>query len=153
MPTEFKNAAIAQAKQRNLQVLGCISNTRSFIDPFLTFSKRRDLREKAWKIFVNRGDNNNEHDNKSTVVKILKLRAEKSKLLGFPIFAHWSLSNTMAKNPALTLELMESVWRPAVSQVHSDVADMQKVADLEGNHFEIAPWDYRYYSEKVRKEK
>ena len=153
LPIEFKKAAIAQAKQRNLQVLGCISNTRSFIDPFLTFSNRRDLREKAWKIFVNRGDNNNEHDNKSTLVKILKLRAEKSKLLGFPTFAHWSLSNTMAKNPERTLELMEAVWRPAVAQVHTDVAEMQKVADKEGIHFEIAPWDYRYYSEKVRKEK
>ncbi len=153
LPIEFKKAAIAQAKQRNLQVLGCISNTRSFIDPFLTFSNRRDLREKAWKIFVNRGDNNNEYDNKSTLVKILKLRAEKSKLLGFQTFAHWSLSNTMAKNPERTLELMEAVWRPAVAQVHTDVAEMQKVADHEGNNFEIAPWDYRYYSEKVRKEK
>jgi len=153
LPIEFKNAAIAQAKQRNLKVLGCISNTRSFIDPFLTFSNRRDLREKAWKMFVSRGDNNNEKDNKTTLVKILKLRAEKAKLLCFPTFAHWSLSNTMAKKPERTLDLMEAVWRPAVAQVHKDVSDMQKIADQEGNHFEIAPWDYRYYSEKVRKEK
>lgn len=153
LPNEFKNAAIAQAKQRNLKVLGCISNTRSFVDPFLTFSTRRDLREKAWKMFVSRGDNNNDKDNKTTLVNILKLRAEKAKLLGFPTFAHWSLSNTMAKNPERTLELMEAVWKPALAQVHEDVAEMQKVADQEGNHFEIAPWDYRYYSEKVRKEK
>jgi peptidyl-dipeptidase Dcp len=153
LPNEFKNAAIAQAKQRNLKVLGCISNTRSFVDPFLTFSTRRDLREKAWKMFVSRGDNNNEYDNKTTLSKILKLRAEKAKLLGFPTFAHWSLSNTMAKNPERTLELMEAVWKPALAQVHEDVAEMQKVADQEGNHFVIAPWDYRYYSEKVRKEK
>ena len=153
LPAEFKNAAIAQAKQRDLKVLGCVSNTRSFIEPFLTFSTRRDLREKAWKMFVSRGDNNNDKDNKLTLVEILKLRAEKAKLLGFPTFAHWSLSNTMAKNPDHTLELMEAVWRPAVSQVNNDVAEMQKIVTAEGNNFEIAPWDYRYYSEKVRKEK
>lgn len=153
LPAEFKNAAIAQAKQRDLKVLGCVSNTRSFIEPFLTFSTRRDLREKAWKMFVSRGDNNNDKDNKLTLVEILKLRAEKAKLLGFPTFAHWSLSNTMAKNPERTLELMEAVWRPAVAQVNNDVAEMQKIVTAEGNNFEIAPWDYRYYSEKVRKEK
>lgn len=153
LPAEFKNAAIAQAKQRDLKVLGCVSNTRSFIEPFLTFSTRRDLREKAWEMFVSRGDNNNDKDNKLTLVEILKLRAEKAKLLGFPTFAHWSLSNTMAKNPDRTLELMEAVWRPAVAQVNNDVAEMQKIVTAEGNNFEIAPWDYRYYSEKVRKEK
>lgn len=153
LPAEFKNAAIAQAKQRDLKVLGCVSNTRSFIEPFLTFSTRRDLREKAWKMFVSRGDNNNDKDNKLTLVEILKLRAEKAKLLGFPTFAHWSLSNTMAKNPDRTLELMEAVWRPALAQVNIDVVEMQKIVTTEGNNFEIAPWDYRYYSEKVRKEK
>ncbi len=153
LPYELKNAAIAQAKERKLSVLGCVANTRSFIEPFLTFSTRRILREKAWKMFVSRGDNGNANDNNVIAVEILKLRAEKAKLLGFSTFAHWSLSNTMAKNPERTLELMEAVWNPAVAQVKLDVADMQKIVDTEGNHFEIAPWDYRYYSEKVRKEK
>lgn len=153
LPDELKNAAIAQAKQRKLPAMGCVANTRSFIEPFLTFSTRRDLREKAWKMFISRGDNKNANDNNTTLVEILKLRAEKAKLLGFPTFAHWSLSNTMAKTPERTLELMEAVWKPAVAQVHKDVADMQKIVNAEGNHFEIAPWDYRYYSEKVRKEK
>jgi peptidyl-dipeptidase Dcp len=153
LPQELKNAALAQAKQRKLSVMGCVANTRSFIEPFLTFSTRRDLREKAWKMFVSRGDNGNANDNNATLVEILKLRAEKAKLLGFPTFAHWSLSNTMAKTPERALALMESVWKPAVAQVHKDVADMQKIVVAEGNNFEIAPWDYRYYSEKVRKEK
>ena len=153
LPDELKNAAIAQAKERKLSVLGCVANTRSFIEAFLTFSTRRDLREKAWKMFVSRGDNGNANDNNAIAVEILKLRAEKAKLLGFPTFAHWSLSNTMAKTPERTLELMDAVWKPAVAQVKLDVANMQKIADKEGNHFEIAPWDYRYYSEKVRKEK
>lgn len=153
MPSELKNAAMAQAKQRNLTVLGCIANTRSFIEPFLTFSTRRDLREKAWNMFVKRGDNDNAFNNNTTLVTILKLRAEKAKLLGFPTHAHWSLSNTMAKTPERTLALMEAVWEPAVAQVHNDVADMQKIVDREGGHFKIEPWDYRFYAEKVRKEK
>jgi peptidyl-dipeptidase Dcp len=153
LPNEVKNAAIAEAKERKLAVLGCIANTRSSIEPFLTFSNRRDLREKAWSIFVKRGDNGNANDNNKGLVEILKLRTEKAKLLGFPSFAHWSLSNTMAKNPEKTLELMESVWKPAVEKVHQDVAEMQKIVDSEGGNFKISPWDYRYYAEKVRKSK
>lgn len=153
LPQEVKNAAVAEAKERKLDVMGCIANTRSSIEPFLTFSNRRDLREKAWTIFVKRGDNANANDNNATLVEILKLRTQKAKLLGFPSFAHWSLSNTMAKTPEKTLELMESVWKPAVEKVHQDVAEMQKVVDAEGGNFKISPWDYRYYAEKVRKSK
>ncbi|WP_337968479.1 M3 family metallopeptidase [uncultured Flavobacterium sp.] len=153
LPLEIKNAAIAEAKSRKLDALGCIVNTRSSIEPFLTFSDRRDLREKAFEIFVKRGDNGNENDTKHTLITILKLRSQKAKLLGFPSFAHWSLSNKMAKDPAKTLELMESVWKPAVEKVHQDVAEMQKIVDAEGGNFKIEPWDYRYYAEKVRKAK
>jgi peptidyl-dipeptidase Dcp len=107
LPTELKNAAIAEAKERNLEVMGCVANTRSSIEPFLTFSSRRDLREKAFDIFVKRGDNSNENNNNAILVKILKLRAEKAKLLGFKTFADWSLSNTMAQNPLKAMELMQ----------------------------------------------
>ncbi len=153
LPLEIKNAAMAKAKERKLTAMGCITNTRSSVEPFLTFSNNRDLREKVWRMFVSRGDNGNANDNNTTLVMILKLRAQKAKLLGFPTFAHWSLSNTMAKTPEHTLALMEAVWKPAVAQVHKDVSDMQKMVDAEGNKFAIAPWDYRYYSEKVRKAK
>jgi peptidyl-dipeptidase Dcp len=153
LPSELKNAAIAAAKERKLSVLGCIANTRSSIEPFLTFSNRRDLREKAFQIFVSRGDNANANNNNSILVKILKLRAEKAKLLGFKTFADWSLSNTMAQKPEKTLDLMMSVWRPAVEKVHQDVAEMQKIVDNEAGGFKIEPWDYRYYAEKVRKAK
>ncbi|MCI9846767.1 M3 family metallopeptidase [Flavobacterium pectinovorum] len=153
LPNEVKNAAIAEAKARKLDVLGCIANTRSSIEPFLTFSTRRDLREKAFDIFVKRGDNGNENDNNATLVKILQLRQQKAKLLGFPTFAHWNLSNKMAKEPQRTLDLMESVWEPAVAKVKDDVAEMQKIVDAEGGNFKIQPWDYRYYAEKVRKAK
>ena len=153
LPEELKNAAISDARERKLNVLGCIANTRSSIEPFLTFSNRRDLREKAFQIFVNRGDNNNANNNNATLVQILKLRAEKAKLLGFKTFADWSLSNTMAQSPQKTLDLMMSVWNPAVEKVHRDVAEMQQIVDAEGGKFKIEPWDYRYYAEKVRKAK
>ncbi|MFH7012206.1 M3 family metallopeptidase [Flavobacterium sp. FlaQc-52] len=153
LPAEEKNAAIAEAKERKLDVMGCVANTRSSIEPFLTFSTRRDLREKAFDIFVKRGDNGNENDTNSTLVEILKLRTEKAKILGFPSFAHWSLSNKMAKDPQKTLDLMMSVWKPAVEKVQQDVAEMQKIVDTEGGKFKIEPWDYRYYAEKVRKAK
>jgi len=153
LPDEIKNAAITEAKDRGVDALGCISNTRSSIEPFLTFSTRRDLRQKAFDIFVKRGDNNNENDNNDVLVSILQLRTQKAKLLGFSSFAHWSLSNKMAKDPKKTLALMESVWKPAVDKVKLDVAEMQVVVDAEGGNFKIRPWDYRYYEEKVRKAK
>ncbi|MGL2965671.1 M3 family metallopeptidase [Flavobacterium sp. XGLA_31] len=153
LPEELKNAAISDAKERKLSVMGCIANTRSSIEPFLTFSNRRDLREKAFQIFVSRGDNDNANNNNAILVQILKLRAEKAKLLGFKTFADWSLSNTMAQSPQKTLDLMLSVWKPAVEKVHQDVSEMQKIVELEGGNFKIEPWDYRYYAEKVRKAK
>lgn len=153
LPRELADAARNEAKERHLNVMGCIANTRSSIEPFLTFSSRRDLREKAFRIFVSRGDNDNANNNNATLVKILKLRAEKAKLLGFKTFADWSLSNTMAQKPQRTLDLMLSVWEPAVLKVREDVAEMQKIVAAEGANFAIEPWDYRYYAEKVRKSK
>lgn len=153
LPDEIKNAAIAEAKARKIDTLGCVANTRSSIEPFLTFSNRRDLRQKAFDIFVKRGDNGNENDNNAILVSILKLRSEKATLLGYSSFADWSLSNKMAKSSKDTLELMESVWKPAVEKVHQDIAEMQKIVDSEGGNFKIQPWDYRYYAEKVRKAK
>jgi len=153
LPQELADAARQEAQERQLKALGCIANTRSSIEPFLTFSSQRSLREKAFQLFVNRGDNTNAYNNNATVVAILKLRAEKAKLLGFPTFAHWSLSNTMAKQPQRTLDLMLSVWEPALLKVQDDVKAMQQLIAAEGGTFALEPWDYRYYAEKVRKEK
>lgn len=153
LPEELKNAAMADAKERKLSAMGCIANTRSSIEPFLTFSNRRDLREKAFQIFTSRGDNDNANNNNKILVQILQLRAEKAKLLGFATFADWSLSNTMAQKPQKTIDLMMSVWTPAIEKVKIDVAEMQKMVDNLVDNFTIAPWDYRYYSEKVRKAK
>ena len=153
LPQSIKDAAAAAAEQKKQPGTWVIMNTRSSIDPFLTYSDRRDLREKAWRMFVNRGDNGNEHDNNATITEILQLRAERAKLLGYPTHAHWRLENSMAKTPERAMQLMEAVWKPAVARVHEEVADMQALADKEGAKITIEPWDYRYYMEKVRKVK
>jgi peptidyl-dipeptidase Dcp len=151
LPQSLRDAAAAAAVTKKVPGSWVIMNTRSSIDPFLTYSDRRDLREKAWRMFVNRGDNGDEHDNNATITEILQLRAERAKLLGSPTHAHWRLQNSMAKTPERAMELMMAVWKPAVQRVHEEVADMQALATKEGSTIKIAPWDYRYYAEKVRK--
>jgi peptidyl-dipeptidase Dcp len=153
LPQSLRDAAATAAETKKQPGAWVIMNTRSSIDPFLSYSDRRDLREKAWRMFVNRGDNGGEHDNNAIITEILQLRAERAKLLGFQTHAHWRLENTMAKTPERAMELMEAVWKPAVARVHEEVADMQALADKEGAKIKIEPWDYRYYMEKVRKAK
>jgi peptidyl-dipeptidase Dcp len=144
-------SAAAAAEERNLKGQWVIVNTRSSVDPFLTFSTRRELREKVWRAFVNRGDNGNANDTNETIRRIIKLRAERAKLLGFASHAHWRMSDTMAQDPVRAQELMMRVWPAAVGRVKQEVADMQAIANLEGAQIAIEPWDYRFYAEKVRK--
>jgi peptidyl-dipeptidase Dcp len=153
LPDAVRDGAAADAETRGHKGKWLIANTRSSVEPFLTYSTRRDLREKVWQTFVNRGDNGDAHDNNKTITQILQLRAERAKLLGYPTHAHWRLENSMAKTPDRAMELMEAVWKPAVARVHEEVADMQAIADQEGDGLKIEPWDYRYYAEKVRKAK
>lgn len=153
LPQSLRDSAAQAAKAKNVTAAGIVRNTRSSVDPFLTYSGRRDLREKAWKMFINRGDNGDAHDNNADITQILQLRAERAKLLGFPTHAHWRLENSMAKTPENAMKLMEGVWPAAVARVHEEVTDMQALADKEGARIKIEPWDYRYYMEKVRKQK
>jgi peptidyl-dipeptidase Dcp len=151
LPQALRDLAAAAATAKNQPGKWVITNTRSSIDPFLTYSTRRDLREKAWRMFVNRGDMGAATDNNAIISEILQLRAERAQLLGYPTHAHWRVENTMAKTPERTLELMEAVWTPAVARVKQEVADMQTVANKENAKIRIEPWDYRFYQEKVRK--
>jgi peptidyl-dipeptidase Dcp len=153
LPASLRASAAAAAEERKLPGKWVITNTRSAVEPFLSFSARRDLREKVWRNFVDRGDNGGEHDNNAIITEILQLRAERARLLGYPTHAHWRLQDSMAKTPEATLELMEAVWKPALARVREEVADMQAIVKREGHDFAIAPWDYRYYAEKVRKAK
>jgi len=153
LPQGQIDAAKAQAVSKKLPDSWVIANTRSSIDPFLTYSSNRELREKAWRMFINRGDNGDAHDNNAIIPKILKLRAERAKLLGYQTHAHWRLANTMAKTPEKAMELMEGVWTPALQLVKKEVTDMQAIADKDNPGIKIEAWDYRFYAEKVRKEK
>jgi peptidyl-dipeptidase Dcp len=153
LPASLRAAAAAAAESRGHAGQWAVLNTRSSIEPFLTYADRRDLREKVWRTYVNRGDNGDAHDTKAIITEILKLRAERARLLGYATHAHWRLENSMAGSPERAMELMEAVWTPAVARVEEEVADMQAVADKEGAGIRIAPWDYRYYAEKVRKAK
>ncbi|SFQ71963.1 M3 family metallopeptidase [Hymenobacter arizonensis] len=153
LPASLQADAAAAVASRKLTGAGAITNTRSSIEPFLTYSDQRKLREKAWRMYYNRGDNGGAHDNNAIITDILQLRAERAKLLGYKTHAHWRLDNTMAKTPEAAMKLMEQVWTPAVARVKEEVADMQALARKEGAgaDFKIEPWDYRYYAEKVRK--
>jgi len=153
LPESARTGAAQVAESRGHKGKWVIANTRSSVEPFLTYSERRDLREKVWRMFVNRGDNGGATDNNAIITEILQLRAERARLLGYETHAHWRLENTMAKNPQRAMALMEAVWTPAVARVREEVADMQAIADKEGAGIRIEPWDYRYYAEKVRKAK
>ena len=153
LPESVKTAAAELAKEKNMPGKWVIANTRSSVDPFLTYSENRPLREKTWKMFISRGDNGDEYDNNKIITDILKLRSERARLLGYATHAHWRLENTMAKTPETALVLLEAVWKPAVARVHEEVEDMQAVADKEEQRIKIEPWDYRFYAEKVRKER
>jgi len=152
LPEEVASAASEMAKSKNKKGY-LVANTRSSIEPFLTYCTNRSLREKAWKMFINRGDNGGEHDNNKLITDILQLRAERAKLLGFPTHAYWRLSNKMAKTPEKAMDLLLAVWKPAVARVKEEVADMQKMADQQKADIKIEAWDYRFYAEKVRKAK
>jgi peptidyl-dipeptidase Dcp len=153
LPESARHAAAEAAEERGKPGRWAIPNNRSSVEPFLTFADRRDLRETVWRMFIGRGDQGDATDNKATVAKILALRAKRAKLLGFPTHAHWRLEDSMAKTPQRAVELMEAVWQPAVARVREEVADMQALADADAAGITIAPWDYRYYAEKVRKAK
>jgi peptidyl-dipeptidase Dcp len=153
LPDTLKAAAKDAAAAKQLTGKWLITNTRSSAEPFLTYSTRRDLREKTWRMWVNRGDNPGEHDNKPVITQILALRGEKAKLLGFPSHAHWIIADNMAKTPDAAMALSMKVWTAAVARAKEEIADMQKLADGEKAGFKIAPWDYRFYAEKVRKAK
>jgi len=130
-----------------------VPNTRSYMSPFLTYSNERELRKKVWTNYYSRGDNGDEFDNNEVIAQILKLRKERVGLLGYNNYGEWRLQNRMAKTPENAMNLLNNVWPAAIARVGEEVADMQAIADKNGDIITIEPWDYRYYAEKVRKAK
>jgi peptidyl-dipeptidase Dcp len=149
----FVAAAKAAADERGMAGKAVMTLSRSFVEPFLKSSTRRDLREKVFKAFTARGDNGNANDNNETIVEILALREESAKLLGFPTFAAYRLEDSMAKTPEAVRGLLERVWKPARARALADRDALQALVAEEGGNFALAPWDWRYYAEKLRQAK
>ncbi len=148
---EFLKAAMARAAaDRGKPDQHAVTLSRSIIEPFLTFSTRRDLREEAFIAWSRRGENGGDSDNRAIVAEMVKLRAEKAKLLGYPTFAHFKLDDAMAKTPEHVRGLLELVWKPAKARAAREAADLAALAQDEGENGPIRPWDWRHYAEKVR---
>src|SRR5436190_6694718 len=146
----FIASAKAAAEERGLAGKAIVTLSRSSVEPFLKSSSRRDLREKAFKAFTARGDNGNANDNNATIVEILSRREEAAKIMGFPTYAAYRLEDSMAKTPEAVRSLLERVWKPARARALADRDALQGLIAEEGGNFALAPWDWRYYAEKLR---
>jgi len=153
LPDSFIAAAKAAAEERKLAGKAVVTLSRSSVEPFLKSADRRDLREKVYRAFVARGDNGNANDNNETIVEVLALREESAKLLGYPTFAAYRLEDSMAKTPEAVRGLLERVWKPARAKALADRDELQALIAEEGGNFQLAPWDWRYYAEKLRQAK
>ncbi len=153
LPESEQAAAAAEASERGLPGKWVIANSRSSVEPFLTYSTRRDLREKVWRNFIMRGDNDGPTHTGALITEILQLRAERAGLLGYATHAHWQLEDAMAKTPERAAGLLHALWQPAIARVREEVTDMQLLAqiDTREERIHIEAWDYRYYAEQVRK--
>jgi peptidyl-dipeptidase Dcp len=155
LPQSMRDAFRAAAVERSQPNAWAVVNTRSSVDPFLTFSAHRTLRAQVWRAFKNRGDNGDANDTNAIIADIMRLRAERAQILGFENHAYLRMADTMAQTPARAQELMMRVWPAAVARVREEVADMQAIADRETRtgdlRLTIEPWDYLYYAEQVRR--
>ncbi len=149
LPDFMREAMAADARARGLDGY-VVTLSRSSAEPFLQFSARRDLREKVFRGFVMRGDNGGPTDNKAIIAEMVRLRAERARLLGFADFAHYRLDDAMAKTPAAVRDLLDAVWTPARERALADRDAMAALIAEEGGNFKLAPWDWRYYAEKLR---
>jgi peptidyl-dipeptidase Dcp len=146
----FIAAAKAAAEERGLAGKAIVTTSRSAVEPFLKSSARRDLREKVFKAFIARGDNGNANDNNAIIVEILRLREESAGILGYPTYAAYRLEDSMAKTPEAVRSLLERVWKPARARALADRDELQALITEEGGNFKLAPWDWRYYAERLR---
>jgi peptidyl-dipeptidase Dcp len=151
LPADFRSAAARAAADAGLPGKHVITLARSSVEGFLKFSERRDLREEAYKAWIKRGEMGGETDNRALIQEIVALRTEYANLLGYATFAEYSLADTMAKTPSAVHDLLGAVWPKAVKRAEAEREALQAEAQAEGGNFAIAAWDWRYYSEKVRK--
>ena len=151
LPPTLREAAARTAADRGHPGKFAVTLSRSSVEPFLTYSARRDLREKAFAAWIRRGENDGPNDNRPIAAETLSLRDESARLLGYPSYAHYKLADQMAKTPENVRALLEKVWTPAKAAAARDRGELQKIVAAEGGNFEIAAHDWRYYAEKLRK--
>lgn len=151
LPQSVRAAAAQAAVELGQPGKHAITLARSSVEPFLQFSARRDLREEAWNAWVRRGENGGKTDNRAIVVRMMALRAELARLLGYQNFASYVLADTMARTPAEVRGLLDKVWPPALARARTERDALERRARAEGGNFAIAAWDWRYYAEKERK--
>lgn len=153
LPQDVITAAAELAKTKGMNGKWAFSLQKPSFIPFLQYSERRDFREKIFNAYINRGNNNNDFDNKKIVSRVAALRVERAKLMGYKTFADFVLERNMAKNPDNVYKFLNDLWNPAVKRAKMEVADMQQIIDKENGNFKLAAWDWWYYAEKVKKEK
>ena len=151
LPKALVDAAAATAEERGHSGQHVITLSRSSVEPFLTFSTRRDLREKAFKAWSMRGENGGATDNRAIAAEMIALRAERARLLGYDSFAAFRLSDSMAKTPDNARALLRSVWEPAKARAAREEGELQAIAAADGVNARVEPWDWRYLAEKRRK--
>jgi peptidyl-dipeptidase Dcp len=151
LPDFFIASAARIAAERGHVGKYAVTLSRSSIEPFLQFSARRDLREKAFRAWAARGENGGVTDNREIAAEMVRLRAERARLMGYESYAHYRLADTMAKTPRAALDLLESVWAPGVLSARKEQEALQAIIASEGGNFKVAPWDWRYFAEKRRK--
>jgi len=147
------NSAAESAKSKGQEGKWAFTLQKPSFIPFLQYSTKRDLREKVFKAYINRGNNNNEFDNKKIISRMTALRVERSNLLGYKTHADFVLERNMAKNPENVYKFLHDLWKPAVQRALMEVDDMQKIIDNEKGGFKLEPWDWWYYAEKVKRDK
>ncbi len=153
LPPGVIEAAAAAAERAELENAWVFTTHKPSMLPFLTYAENRDLREQLFTAYTIRGNQDNENDNKAVMAEIVNLRVEKARLLGYETFAHYTLEPRMAGTPDKVYELLDQLWEASLPVAKREVAEMQSIIDSEGGGFELAPWDWWYYSEKVRKAK
>jgi peptidyl-dipeptidase Dcp len=150
---EVIDAAAESAKSAGIEGKWVFTLQKPSLLPFLTYAKNRELREKLYRGYFMRGNNNNEFDNKEVILKIVNLRVEKAKLLGYETYADYIIEINMAKTPEAVSEFLNELMVPAMAIAKKDRDEMQKIINHEGGNFKLASWDWWYYAEKLKKAK
>ena len=153
LPEWFRQSAAAEAKAAGQEGKWLFTLHNSSRLPFLQYSANRPLREKVYKAYIQRGNNNDKNDNKKIITEIVSLRLEKARLLGFDCYSNFVLDNTMAKDSKTVMDFLNNLWQYALPKAKAEAAELQKLMDRENKGEKLEAWDWWYYTEKLRKEK